>query len=64
MILLCFIYNSLEVQRFLNGLPVKQLQSSKEIYQHGTLRKVTNSFSIMPVAITIIMFPLSCRNLL
>ena len=37
------LYNSPEVQRFLNGLPMKELQSSKEIYQHGVLRKVYRS---------------------
>lgn len=34
------MYCSPPVQAFLNGVPSKELFEEKQIYQHGTLRKV------------------------
>ena len=56
------LYYSPEVQRFLNGLPVKELQSDKEIYKHGTLRKVCKDWVLIIIIIIIITLQLSKRT--
>ena len=34
------LYNSAQVQSYLNGIPARDLHHDKSIYQHGCLRKV------------------------
>lgn len=36
------LYQSPEVQKFLNGISTKELQSGRVIFQKGSLRKVIN----------------------
>ena len=36
------LYQSPEVQKFLNGISTKELQSERVIFQKGSLRKVIN----------------------
>ena len=47
------LYYSPEVQRFLNGLPVKELRSDKEIYKHGTSKKVCKDWVLIIIIITL-----------
>ena len=35
------LYNSAQVQSYLNGIPARDLHRDKSIYQHGCLRKVS-----------------------
>ena len=38
------LYNSPAIQHFLNGIQAKTLQSDKDIYQPGALRKVSKVY--------------------